>query len=527
MTAPLFTTADHPKQESFARAVFSGEYKYLLAGGAIRGGKSAICLTIICALAKMFPGSRWAVVRQDLPTLRRNTIPTFNKFAPRPFVGPINQTDWTATCQNGSQIIFFSESLSEDPDYNRWRGLEVNGFLLEEANELSGDERSFHVAIQRAGAWIIPHAKVQPPPLILLTCNPSPGWVKELFYDPWTEGNSDAQPQGKLEAPYYFEQMLPSDNHYLTQQYLDSLEEIQRRNPDEYNRMVLGRWEFPAGAVFEEIRVGRHRVDARDRVLSHRRIVAADWGTANIAPAIWAEIDAGLDDAPRLHCYQEWGPSDMPPVRWAEGVLERSGYDFRTRQWTNPAERIEQVILDASCWDNAPRSWTGGLRNPGPPIAVQMAPVFRKAEVRLTPSVKGPDSVRYGVDLLHTYFDTYRDQLDPLLTISESCTELWKALTRIKRGDPLKGKDRVPAENQHPLVDWCDALRYLVQGRPHEAMATTEQLASRDPLKRLERDPITVHEMRNSGLVAADPVRDLDERVERHSIPWQRPHRRR
>lgn len=512
MTAPFFTTSEHPKQEAFARAVFSGDYKYLLAGGAIRGGKSAICLTIICVLAKMFPRSRWAIVRKDLPTLRRNTIPTFNKFAPRPFVGPILQDTWTATCKNGSEIIFFPESLSEDPEFNRWRGLEVNGFLLEEANELSGDEKSFLVAIERAGAWIIPNAKVQPPPLILLTCNPSPGWVKELFYDPWSEG--------KLEAPYYFEQMLPSDNHYLTQTYLDSLEEINRRNPDEYNRMVLGHWEFPAGAVFEELRAGVHRVPARPRVANLRRVVSADWGTANIAPALWTEADDALDDAPKIHVYREWGPSDMPPVRWAEGVLERS------QLTDDPADgyEIDAVILDSSCWDRAPRSWTGVVRNPGPPIAVQMAPIFRRAGVRLIPSVKGPDSVRYGVDLLHTYFDTYRGELDPLLTISDSCPNLWKALTQLKRGDPLKGKDRVPADNQHPLIDYCDALRYRVQGRPLASDPDPARLAERDTVKLAAQNPMTQHEIRQavrSGQL--DPIADPEDRPEPVRKAWNRP----
>lgn len=509
---PFFTTRDHPKQVAYAEAVFSGQYRYLLAGGAIAGGKTAITLNIGFVLCRLFPGSRLVIVRKDLPTLRRTTIPSFNQLKPN-FVGSLNQTDWTATCRNGSQIIFFPESMSEDPDYNRWKGLEANWFILEEANELLGTPAqgglaTFHMAIQRVGRWIIRDAPVQPPPLILLTCNPAPGWLKDTFYDPWQAG--------KLAAPYYFEQMFPRDNPSLPASYLEGLEDLKESSPDQYNRYVLGLWEFPAGAVFEELRDGVHRVPPRPLTPRFRRQVSADWGTANIAPALWSETDDALDDAPRIHVYQEWGPSDMPPVRWAEGVLERSGYDLATGQWPGEQPGIERVILDSASWSRAPRPYSGV------PIALQMVPVFRKAGVRLVPSVKGDDSIRWGIDLLHTYFDTYRGAMDPLLTISEACPLLWKALTRIQKGDPTKGKDRVPALNQHPLVDWCDALRYLVQSNPRAGSATPEDLAARDPLQMAARSSMDQHELRMAAKARAiDPILDPADLIPDRK-PWTR-----
>jgi hypothetical protein len=100
-----------PKQMEYQEAVFSGEFLYLALGGGIRGTKTWATLSTLLLLCKEYPGSRWAVVRKDLPTLRKNTIPSFKKLLLLwgDFVGPLKQDLWTWTCQNGSEIILFPE----------------------------------------------------------------------------------------------------------------------------------------------------------------------------------------------------------------------------------------------------------------------------------------------------------------------------------------------------------------------------------------------------------------------------------
>jgi len=222
-----------PKQREFSEAVFSGVYRFLLFGGAIRGGKTIVTLALIIILCRIYPGSRWAVVRKDLPTLRRNTIPSFERIRPKPFVGDINRSEWTARCTNGSEIIFFPESLRDDPELNRWRGLEVNGFLLEEANELS--ESSFNKSIERAGTWTVPGPK-QPFPLVLLTCNPAKNYVRRIFYEPWKKKT--------LKAPFFYLPSRVADNPALTAEYLASLENLKTTDPVAYERFVKGNWEI-------------------------------------------------------------------------------------------------------------------------------------------------------------------------------------------------------------------------------------------------------------------------------------------
>ena len=217
------------KQKEFIDATFSGEYKYLLYGGAIRSGKTYVTIAIIVALCKMFPGSRWAIVRKDLPTIKRNILPTFNKIAPRPFCGDVNMSSMTCPCSNGSAIIFFAEQFHVDKDLNRWRGLEVNGFLLEEANELQKD--SFHKAQERAGSWVVPGAGEQPPVLILLTCNPSEGWVKDLFYTPYAAET--------LAKPFYYSPANIFENPFISEDYKESLKNLPEHL---YKKFVLGDW---------------------------------------------------------------------------------------------------------------------------------------------------------------------------------------------------------------------------------------------------------------------------------------------
>lgn len=223
-----------PKQKTYMETVFSGDYMFLAYGGAIRGGKTIGVLEILFILCRIFPGSRWAVVRKDLPRIRRNTIPTIEKFAPRPFIGKLNRSEWSYKCENGSEILLLGEQLATDPDLDRFKGLEVNGFVLEEANELS--EQTANKCKERLGSWIIQPTRdnptpAQPPALMLCTFNPADNWVRSWFYDPWLKGT--------LEAPYHFTKALPTDSPYVTDQQWAAWRELP---PEQYKRFVEGDW---------------------------------------------------------------------------------------------------------------------------------------------------------------------------------------------------------------------------------------------------------------------------------------------
>jgi len=225
-----------PKQDEFLEAIFSNQYNFIMYGGAIRGGKTFAGLGALLLLCKMYPNSKWCVVRSTLQTLKLNTIPSFTKICPTTFVKKYNQDTQTVTFNNNSQIIFLGENYADDKDLNRFKGLEVNGFLLEEVNELQ--QKTFYKCIERAGSQII---EKQPKPLILATCNPANNWVKDLIYNKW---KTNTLPPNWLYIPSKI-----TDNPFIPADYLESLKSMPRY---EYEVFVEGNWDLQerTGAEF-------------------------------------------------------------------------------------------------------------------------------------------------------------------------------------------------------------------------------------------------------------------------------------
>lgn len=241
-------------QQTFIDAVFSKQYKYLLFGGAVGGGKTYCALGVIILLCKVYPGSRWFVVRDSLQNLKLTTIPSFLKLCPTNFLDRFNQDTMTATMTNGSAIVFFGEQYADDKELLRWRGVETNGFVFEECGELQ--EKTFYKGIERAGRWIPPNGNT-PPPLIMMTCNPSKNWVKKLFYDRWVAGT--------LPGDWLFVPSKITDNPYVSgnADYMDSLKYMPTF---EYNTMVLGDWELinkTGGEFYTGFDIEKHTADVK------------------------------------------------------------------------------------------------------------------------------------------------------------------------------------------------------------------------------------------------------------------------
>lgn len=262
--------------------------------------------------------------------------------------------------------------------------------------------------------------------------------------------------------------------------------------PTLFRAWRYGDWEISLGALFPDLSPRIRRAERFGSVVE--RWVVADWGFANEAPALWVEAQQGLDGVSRHHVYQEWCPTELTPARWAAEVVERT-----PRGPDGEREPVMGVILDAAAFDRQ--------QNAGPSPAEQMLPVLRAAGWRLLPSVKGPDSIRFGIQTLRALWDTHGDTVAPLLTISPECPKLWTAVTDIARGDPERGQDpEIPAPNQHPLIDRLDALRYYVQSRVRGAPPTLEERQQADAwLNARVRDDITIAE-RHRGTLGPIPV---------------------
>lgn len=277
-------------QERLMDEITGGNSRIIGFGGGIRGTKTWGSLAVLIALCKIFPGSRWGVVRKDLKRLRDTTIPSFEKLRTLTggFMGPVQQSgeneSWIARATNGSAILFRGENIDKDPELLRFHGYEVNGFLAEEADELS--ERTFTKMIERAGCWIVPNGAEQPPPFIICTFNPCPGWPKRRFYIPWRDRT--------IQSPYSFIPTTAADNPYISDEQRQAWKEMPEH---EYRRFVLGDWESITGAYYDTLDPNVHLIDPIAELPAHWRYWGSfDWGYGHWAVmGAWATDEDGID----------------------------------------------------------------------------------------------------------------------------------------------------------------------------------------------------------------------------------------
>jgi PBSX family phage terminase large subunit len=216
-----------PKQREAAQ--IADKNLITLYGGAVRGGKSYWLILLIFTYAMQHDKSRWAIIRANYTTLKSTLLVTFNKLLSEGlgrYIAKFNQQDYTVTLTNGSQIVFFAENYDNDKELNRFRGLEVNGFAIDEINEIQ--EATFYKCIERAGSW---QGSKGCPIKILATCNPADNWVKDQFYDRW-ENNT-------LPHNWAYVPSKITDNPHISKEYIESLKSLPEH---QYDVFVNGNW---------------------------------------------------------------------------------------------------------------------------------------------------------------------------------------------------------------------------------------------------------------------------------------------
>lgn len=211
----------------------------MLYGGAIRGAKTIWLCIVFAQLAKLYPNSRWVIMRSDRPKITTNLLPAisfiYSKPGIREYISSKNSASLTYTFENGSVVQLFSESYTHDKEMNRFHGLEVNGFGLDELTEFQ--EQTLDKCFERAGSWLNAEPSMfgkKPRPLVLATANPNKNWVKKRIVDPWVLG---ALPQG-----WEYIQAKVTDNPFIPKSYLTNLK--KNMTPANYQRFVDGDWDY-------------------------------------------------------------------------------------------------------------------------------------------------------------------------------------------------------------------------------------------------------------------------------------------
>jgi len=213
-----------------------GDYRYFFYGGGIRGGKTYVDLTILFVLAKKYPNSRSHAIRRSFPDIVRNLLPSAREILKYSNVRWKNSpADCYVEFSNGSRVYFMAEGFNQDPDLNRFKGLETNFILLEQSDELQ--HGTFQKAIERVGSWN--GADGSPIPIILANFNPTSNWNKTLIYDKWVAG--------ELKPPYLFIEALPDHNPFVTDEQWKNWQNMDELS---YARFIKGQWDIPIEGQF-------------------------------------------------------------------------------------------------------------------------------------------------------------------------------------------------------------------------------------------------------------------------------------
>lgn len=289
-TAPETTTLDFagPKQlEGFNY----GPCPLVLSGAYNSAKTVTLCLKTLY-ISDLYPGYRWFVGRKVWDELRKTTMSSFFKFCPRRAWEPHGRrsdTEKILELNNGSSYIW---GHLDDPDtLTLVRGLEINGFLLDQAEELY--EEIFTALLPRLGRWdrvTIPQnlvdahtsqtgqpwpwihpqtGKLMAPSYALLTCNPDHElhWIYERFHsdsqlhhekrilvesEPRLLADGTMAPVGSKvsyhDLGYRMIELSAYDNKYATRQ---SLQEMESQDETWKRRFLYGKWGIPEGQIHE------------------------------------------------------------------------------------------------------------------------------------------------------------------------------------------------------------------------------------------------------------------------------------
>ncbi len=147
-------TAQEPTVLDFAGPKQEEGFRYgpapLCLSGAYNSAKTVTACLKTLYISDLYPGYRWFVGRKVWDELRKTTMSSFFKFCPRRAWEPNGRrsdTEKILELNNGSSYIW---GHLDDPDtLTLVRGLEINGFLLDQAEELY--EEIFTALLPRLG----------------------------------------------------------------------------------------------------------------------------------------------------------------------------------------------------------------------------------------------------------------------------------------------------------------------------------------------------------------------------------------
>jgi hypothetical protein len=218
--------------------------------GGFNNGKTFIGCSKIRDLAVTYANSHWLLARQTFTDLKKTTLQTFFKVCPKELIKSFNAQDGVITLFNGSIIFLFH---LDSTDESTLRGFEINGYLIDQAEET--DEKTFDILDARIGRWdeaIVPKnyldqypewpksstGKYITPSYGMLLCNPD-----NEFHYIWRKFHYESPDR----IPSYFYIEGEWDRQLGSEETYDIT--IQNKDQEWIDKYVRGKWGVSSAAI--------------------------------------------------------------------------------------------------------------------------------------------------------------------------------------------------------------------------------------------------------------------------------------
>jgi len=211
-----------PKQTEF----INNKSKYLLNSGGVGSAKTIGLVLKTIKYLVTYPKIFMLVGAQTYPLLRDTTLREFISFCPVDIIEKYNKTEQHFWFKNGSEVIFRTAE-----DESTKRGYTFGAIALDELTGINYDTwKTLKTRLRQIGNY----------PLQMFACtNPADfnHWIyKEFIENPIVNS-------GVVYSTSF-------DNPYLPKEYLEDLKNFADRNPEYFERMVMGKWGALEGVIY-------------------------------------------------------------------------------------------------------------------------------------------------------------------------------------------------------------------------------------------------------------------------------------
>lgn len=222
-------------------------------GGGAGGGKSFLLGLLVAIACKQYPGTRWGLARKELKSLKQTTLATLISKV-HPILGisdndyKLNLLDSTLEYSNGSSILLLDLTAKpSDPEMESLGSLELTGAFVDEVGEVN--RKAFNTLSSRVNRWM--NAEYNIVGKVVSSCNPSPGFVRQDYYDIYEQLGGGRMQRWKSGNVYVNNERRDAYRVYIRSTVLDNpfidlnyVEGLRRLPPQERKRLLEGDWNY-------------------------------------------------------------------------------------------------------------------------------------------------------------------------------------------------------------------------------------------------------------------------------------------